>query len=162
MRAVLAQDLPLLQGCVAALVLSAVVLAAVGGWAHRTVLGPARHTEADPVVVPAPAGRRRTTTVLAVGLVLVVAVGLPRDAQGVQLAERLRPPSAALPLGADALGRDVLARLSSGALLTVGMGLAVSVLVGLAVALTARHVRAGVTDVLNAVPAVLVGSSSPQ
>ena len=160
LRAVLAQDLPLLQGCITALVLSAIVLAAIGGWAHRTVLGPARHNGTDQVVVPATTGRRRTTTVLVVGLVFLVAAGLPRDARGVQLAERLRPPSAALPLGADALGRDVLARVSSGALLTVGMGFLVSVvalLVGLAVALTARHVRAGVTDVLNAVPAVLVG-----
>jgi peptide/nickel transport system permease protein len=160
LRAVLAQDLPLLQGCVTALLLAAIGVAAVGGWAHGALLGPARHTEADQVVIPAPAGRSRVTTVLVLGLLLAVAAGLPRDARGVSLAERLRPPSAAFPLGADALGRDVLARFGSGALLTVGLGLAVSavaVLVGLAVALTAQHVRAGVTDVLNAVPAVLVG-----
>ncbi len=160
LRAVLAQDLPLLQGCVTALVLTAIGVAALGGWAHGALLGPARHTEADQVVVPAPAGRPRVTIVLVVGLLLAVAAGLPRDARGVSLAERLRPPSAGLPLGADALGRDVLARFASGALLTVGAGLVISVvalLVGVTVALTARHVRAGVTDVLNAVPAVLVG-----
>ena len=42
----------------------------------------------------------------------------------------------------------------------MGLGLAVSAValfVGLAVALTARHIRAGVTDVLNAVQAVMVG-----
>jgi peptide/nickel transport system permease protein len=160
LRAVLAQDLPLLQGCVAALVLSAIVLAAAGGRAQAVLLGPARHTEAGQVVLPASAGRRRTTLPLVAGLVLAVAAGLPRDASGVQLGDRLRPPSMAFPLGADAIGRDVLARFSSGALLTVGVGLAVSavaLVVGLAVALPARHVRGGSTDVLNAVPAVLVG-----
>ncbi|MEI4280321.1 ABC transporter permease subunit [Klenkia terrae] len=160
LRAVLALDLPLLQGCVLALVLAGLLLGLLGGAAHRLLLRPL--LGGGELVQPVPAPARRTAVPLvAAGLLgAVVLVGLVRGGGGVVLADRLATPSARHPLGADAVGRDVLARFAEGALLTVGTGLAltaVAAVVGLAVAATARDTRPGVPDVLNALPAVLVG-----
>ncbi|QNG38578.1 ABC transporter permease subunit [Geodermatophilaceae bacterium NBWT11] len=160
LRAVLAQDLPLLQGCVLALVLTGLLLGLAGSWAHRALLRPAAGAGDHVVPVPVPAARTLVPLLVAGGLVLVVAVGLVRGGGGVVLGDRLATPSAAHPFGADAVGRDVLARFAQGAVLTVGVGLAVSLfalVVALAVAATARDTRPGVADVLNALPAVLVG-----
>jgi len=160
LRAVLSLDLPLLQGCVLALVLLGLLAGLVGGLVHRWLLRPA--LGAGDLVAPVPAAAPRTVVpVVAAGaLLLVVAAGLLRGGGRVALDERLAPPSWSHPLGADAVGRDVLARFAAGALLTVGTGLAVTALaavLALLVAATARDTRPGVADVLNALPGVLVG-----
>ncbi|WP_220270247.1 ABC transporter permease subunit, partial [Marinitenerispora sediminis] len=163
LAAVLAQDLPLVQGCVGVLVLAGSALGAAGVLAHRLLVGPALTGSGLTPAAPAePAGRaaRWLPGALAAVLLLVVAAGLLRDPDTMALAERLRPPSWAHPAGTDALGRDVLARFGHGALLSVGAGLvvtAVSLAAGLAAGLAGRRARAGVADVLNALPPVLVG-----
>jgi peptide/nickel transport system permease protein len=89
---------------------------------------------------------------LAVGTALVLAIAAPglftpRDPLAQALAERLRPPAwsrggaAAHPLGTDALGRDVLARVVYGARLSVPV--AVSAVAAAGIAGTSLGVVAG-------------------
>ncbi|MEU4164728.1 ABC transporter permease subunit [Actinoplanes sp. NPDC026670] len=82
-----------------------------------------------------------------------------RDADRVRLDQRLGPRSWAHPLGTDPVGRDVLAQLAHGAVLTVGTAVAVTLmplLVGLAAGLRGVKADAGTADVLNALPPVFV------
>ncbi|WP_093802061.1 ABC transporter permease subunit [Streptomyces sp. Wb2n-11] len=114
-----------------------------------------------PAPLPAPAGplRRAVPVVLGGVLLGVVAWGLLRDPYAVDTAARLAAPSGAHPLGTDGLGRDVLARLGHGAASTVGVALAVCA-VSYAVALVLGFLpdfTAGVSDVANALPPVVVG-----
>ncbi|WP_431928917.1 ABC transporter permease subunit [Nonomuraea jabiensis] len=107
-------------------------------------------------------GSRRAGPVAAMcGAVLAVAVawGLLLDPLAVDVAARLAGPSWEHPLGADALGRDVLARVGHGAAATLG----VSALVcagSYVIALTAGllpGLAAGAAEVANAVPPVIAG-----
>lgn len=164
LQAVLAQDIPVLQGCIAMLVVLGLSLGAVAALAHRTLLGPALTSAELPTAVPrGDPGPRRLRAVpwtLATLLAVAIAAGLLRDPAAVELQRRLAAPSAALPFGADELGRDLLARFGHGAVLTLGTALAVTALalaIGLTVGLLSRSNRAGVADVLNALPPVLVG-----
>ncbi|GAA2935905.1 ABC transporter permease subunit [Streptomyces enissocaesilis] len=114
-----------------------------------------------PAPLPAPAGPlRRAVPVVLGGILLgVVAWGLLRDPYAVDTAARLTAPSGAHPLGTDGLGRDVLARLGHGAASTVGVALAVCA-VSYAVALALGFLpalSAGISDVANALPPVVVG-----
>jgi peptide/nickel transport system permease protein len=77
----------------------------------------------------------------------------------VDAAARLMPPSWAHPLGTDALGRDVLARLGHGARETVGVAALVcliSYVFALVIGFLPRF-SAGVADVANALPPVIAG-----
>ncbi|MFF6776882.1 ABC transporter permease subunit [Streptomyces sp. NPDC012637] len=154
------QDLPLLQGCVLALLGLGLLAGAAAALVRRRLLGPAlREAGLGP---PAPRGVRIppvVPTVLGAVLVVVLGWGLLRDPYAVDVTARLAAPSAAHPLGADALGRDVLARLGHGAASTVGTAVAVtllSLLVGLALGVL-PGVAAGFADVANALPPVLTG-----
>ena len=160
--AVLAQDLPVAQAAVMLLVLLGLGLGGVGVLAHRALLGPARSGGELPAGVPLPGGRGSSWAPWAAAGVLaaVVVAGLPRDPSAVVEGRRLAAPSWSAPLGADALGRDLWARVAHGALLTVGTAVAVTaacLVVGLLVGVGARSTRAGAADVLNALPPVVVG-----
>jgi peptide/nickel transport system permease protein len=160
--AVLDQDLPVAQAAVTVLVLLGLVLGGVGVLAHRALLGPARSGGELPAGVPDTSGRARSWAPWAAAGVLaaVVVAGLPRDPSATTPERRLAPPSWSAPLGTDAVGRDLWARVAHGALLTVGTAVAVTavaLVIGLAVGVGARSPRAGVADVLNAVPPVVVG-----
>jgi len=80
-----------------------------------------------------PARRRGTRAIAAgalgfaavVGLALAAPLAAPADPYRTELSARLRPPDAEHPLGRDALGRDVLARLARGACTSLGVGVAV-------------------------------------
>lgn len=161
LHASLAQDLPVVQGSVLVLVLTGVLVGVLGIVAHRLMLGPAG---ASAGLIPAvPSGSRRYRTVgvtLAALLALTVGAGLLRDPDTVRLGLRLNGPSWAHPLGTDPVGRDVLAQLGHGAVLTVGTAALVtmlSLLAGLAIGIRGGTARAGVADVLNALPPVFVG-----
>jgi peptide/nickel transport system permease protein len=72
---------------------------------------------------------------------LISLIWIPHPIDGVSIANRLQPASAAHPLGTDQLGRDVLSMLMVGAqtsiavaLIAVGIGIAVGVPLGLAAA----------------------------
>ena len=158
--AVLAQDLPVAQAAVMLLVLLGLALGAVGVLAHRALLGPARTGGELPTGVPLPSGRAGSRAPWAATGVLAVVVlaGLPRD--GGTSGRRLAPPSWSAPLGTDAVGRDLWARIAQGALLTVGTAVAVTavgLVIGLLVGVGGRSARAGAADVVNALPPVVVG-----
>ncbi|WP_137991829.1 ABC transporter permease subunit [Streptomyces vilmorinianum] len=154
------QDLPLLQGTVLALLALGLLTGAVAAAVRRRLLGPALRDAgltlpaARPVRVP-PA----VPAVLGAVLVAVIGWGLLREPYVIDTAARLAAPSAAHPLGTDALGRDVLARLGHGAASTVGTAAAVCLL-GYLLALALGflpNLAAGLADIANAVPPVVAG-----
>ncbi|MGW5127594.1 ABC transporter permease [Streptomyces sp. NPDC004069] len=79
-------------------------------------------TNGDPVLVSALSGLAILAIVLLVGPWL-----WPHDSNTVDLAEQLMPPSVAHPLGTDNLGRDMMARVLTGARTSLGAGLIVVV-----------------------------------
>ncbi|KOG30745.1 ABC transporter permease subunit [Streptomyces resistomycificus] len=161
--AAVAQDLPPLQTATLVLVLLGVVAGLLIQALRRALLGPALRDGALPALHP-PALTRSRSLPWVVGccaatLIALVVTGLLRDPLQVDTAARLLPPSAAHPLGTDALGRDLLARLGHGALRTAGVALVVttvSVVTGLLLGM-ATHVGAGLTEVVSTLPAVLAG-----
>ncbi len=156
-----AQDLPALQAGLLLLLLLALAAGAVAALARRLLLGRALALGSLPLPTPTVVVRRRDRLVPAVCLgllVLLVGAGLPRDPLA-SAHPRLAPPSLALPLGADASGRDLLARVGHGALATVGTGLgvlAVCLLLGLLLGCLPRA-SVGPVEVANATPPVLAG-----
>ncbi|MEH0447878.1 ABC transporter permease subunit [Streptomyces sp. B21-102] len=161
--AAIAQDLPPLQTATLALILLGVAAGFLIHALRRALLGPALRDGALPALhaQALPRGRftRWATPVCALALLALVTVGLFRDPLHVDTAARLLPPSAAHPLGSDALGRDLLARLGHGALRTLGTALAVTAvctLTGLLLGM-ATQVGAGLTEVGSTMPAVLAG-----
>ncbi|MEB3372366.1 ABC transporter permease subunit [Saccharopolyspora mangrovi] len=158
LHAVLAQDLPLVQGCVIALALLGLGLGGLGVLAHRWMLGPALRGAGMPPSTSDSGGSPRWALAAAGVLAVAVLAGLLRDPSAISLTDRLQAPTAAHPFGTDSLGRDLLARFGHGALLSIGGSLvigAISLVIGLLVGMT--RTRAGVADVLNAVPPVLAG-----
>ncbi len=162
-----AQDLPPLQTATLALSLLGVVAGLLIRALRRALLGPALRDGALPALhAPAlPRGRfpRWAAAACALALLALITAGLIRDPLHVDTAARLLPPSAAHPLGTDALGRDLLARLGHGALRTVGVALvvtAVCTLTGLLLGMAAQ-VGAGLTEVVSTMPAVLAAVTGP-
>ena len=155
------QDLPMLQGGVILLMILAVVLGIGASLLRRVLLGPALRSNSLPAAVPKTPSSKWALLLPAVMLVLllvVVLAGLPRDPFALDFA-RLQPPSWELPLGADASGRDVLARISHGALSTIGVGAVVAAVclgIGLLVGLF-PNLGAGPIEVTNAAPPILAG-----
>ncbi|WOF23381.1 ABC transporter permease subunit [Microbacterium betulae] len=155
------QDLPVLQAGVILLMLLAVALGVGAGIVRRVLLGPALRTGSLPTSVPqAPSPRSAwilPATTLAI-LVALILVGLPRDPYSLDF-PRLAPPTWELPLGADASGRDVLARISHGALTTIGVAAIAAVaclVLGLLIGMF-PNLAAGPIEITNAAPPVIAG-----
>lgn len=156
-----AQDIPALQAGILLLLVLAALCGALAALVRRALLGPAARSGDLPVPGP-PSGRRRTWwTVPAVSgalLLGLVVAGLLRDPYA-SAHGRLEAPSWALPLGADASGRDVLARVGHGALDTLGLALVViaaCLVIGLAVGMTGTW-STGPVEVTNAAPPIIAG-----
>ncbi|MCZ2839427.1 ABC transporter permease subunit [Modestobacter sp. VKM Ac-2985] len=156
-----AQDLPALQ---AGMLLLLGISALFGGLAALTralLLGRALRSGSVPVPARTSPSRRRDRLLpggAAALLVVVVAAGLGRDPLA-SAHPRLAAPSAALPFGADASGRDLLARVAHGAVQTVGTAalvVLVTLVVGVLVGLLPRA-SVGPVEVANAAPPVIVG-----
>jgi peptide/nickel transport system permease protein len=163
LEAAIAQDLPPLQTATLALVLLGVCAGLVIQALRRALLGPALRDGALPALHPPALPRPRSLPWIigccALLLLTLVVAGLLRDPLHVDTAARLLPPSPDHPLGTDALGRDLLARLGHGALRTASVALAVtavSALLGLLIG-TATQAGAGLTEVVSTLPAVLAG-----
>ncbi|GGY06369.1 ABC transporter permease [Streptomyces djakartensis] len=160
LHAALAQDLPVLQAGTLSLVLLAATAGLLARLTARLLIGPALRDGAlhspHRAVPPAP----RFLPLLYGGLLAaVIGFGLPRDALTLNTTARLRAPSPEHPFGTDALGRDVLARVSHGALTTLGTALAVSaaaLALGLLLGVLPR-LSGPLVDTAGAVPPVLAG-----
>ncbi|QUH03995.1 ABC transporter permease subunit [Saccharopolyspora erythraea] len=160
LHGVLAQDLPVVQACVAVLAVLGLALGAAGILAHRWMLGAALHSAGMAPAAPRPTATPRWAFAVAAVLGTAIVAGLLRDPNAISLTDRLQSPTAAYPFGTDALGRDLLARFGHGALPSIGASLAVSaaaLVIGLVAGTTRTRPRAGIADVLNAVPPVLAG-----
>lgn len=156
-----AQDIPALQVGILLLLLIASALGVLGTGLRRMLLGAAVSAGRLPAAPPRPRSLRRAWVVpvtTATLLAALVFAGVGRDPYTSAL-PRLAPPSWSAPLGADASGRDLLARVSAGALTTISVALVVVVvclLVGLVVGLAPR-LAAGPIEVTNAMPPVVAG-----
>ncbi|MFJ8276830.1 ABC transporter permease subunit [Streptomyces griseoviridis] len=158
LQAALAQDLPVLQAGTLVLLLLAAVSTGAAHLAARLLIGPALRDRALPTLHRRrPAAPSRLPLLYGGLLLAVVAAGLPRDPLALDTDQRLRPPSATHPFGTDALGRDLLARVSHGALDTLLLASGISaaaLLVGVLLGLLPR-LSGPLVDTVNAVPPVL-------
>lgn len=161
--AAISQDLPLLQACLLVLLLTGFAASAVSALLHLLLIGRALRGTALPAARRAEPNLGRLARALPVVfgsvLVLLVVAGLFRDPTEVDVSLRLAGPSWERPLGADALGRDLLARVAHGALRTALVALlvtAAALLIGLVMGFLPR-LSGGPVEVLNAMPPVLAG-----
>jgi len=96
---------------------------------------------------------------IAIGAALVGPLLTPYDPAAQELARRLEGPTLAHPFGLDELGRDILARILSGARISLLVGLAVvsvSSLAGMLLGSTAGYFGGRVDDVISRVIDVLM------
>ena len=156
-----AQDVPALQAQILLLLALALATGVIAGAARRLLMG--RAAGAGGLTAPPPVEHPgRAARVIAVSgaalLALMVAVGIRRDPYAV-VADKLAQPSAVLPLGADSLGRDVLARVAHGAVSTVSGAVIVTVVCFVIAMLVGLAPRAatGFIEVANAAPPILAG-----
>ncbi|GKV78758.1 ABC transporter permease [Pectobacterium carotovorum subsp. carotovorum] len=157
-----AQDLPALQVGVLILLLIASLAGIAASGVRLLILGRALRSGAMPVPEEhgSPASRHAIwlPIICVLLLALLLLAGLPRDPYTSAFL-RLQPPSFLLPFGADAMGRDLLARVAHGTLNTCLLALAVSLAclaIGLLVGLFPR-LFTGPIEVTNALPPVIAG-----
>lgn len=156
-----AQDLPALQAGVLLMALAAVLVGVLASLARRLLRGGPLPAGSLP---PPPEARgdghaARWTAAIAAGLLLaILAFGLPRDPYTIAHA-RLAPPSLELPFGADASGRDLLARVAHGTIGTLTPAFLIvllAIVVGLLLAVLGEVAR-GPAEIANATPPILAG-----
>lgn len=155
------QDLPALQVGVLILLLLGALFGALADLARRAALGRALADGALAVprsIVASRRGRWMVPAVAGGALLVIAAWGLTRDPYA-SAWPRLAPPSWQLPFGADASGRDLLARVAHGAAGTIGIALAVAAVctvIGLLIGLLPR-LGAGPVEIANAAPPIVAG-----
>jgi peptide/nickel transport system permease protein len=157
-----AQDIPSLQAGLLLVTAVAVTIGALTALFRRLLHGGPLPPGA---LAPPPEPVRNVTRArwtLAACLAIMLAIlvlGLPRDPYLLQH-ERLEPPSLALPMGADASGRDLLARVAHGTLATLGPSVVVvacATLFALIAGFAGRAVR-GPVEIANATPPIIAGA----
>lgn len=157
--AAIAQDLPTLQCGILILLLIAFSTGFLAQGAHYLLLG--RIAASLPNSTPPPHSGKSSYVFAALAallLCLLVLSGIIRDPLS-SLHIRLQPPSLDLPFGADATGRDILARVAYGALNTSLLALAVSfaaLFLGILFGLMPR-LMCGVIELANATPPIVAG-----
>lgn len=160
--AAMAQDLPTLQFGILLLLSLAAAASLTAGVLRRLLVGRALSGHGMPA--PREEQVRRSSSAawlplpcLAL-LALLLLAGLPRDPLSSQFL-RLQPPALSLPFGADAMGRDLLARVAHGTLSTCLLAVAVSFICLLFGLLAGSFPRlfSGPIEVANALPPVIAG-----
>ncbi|MGA9870846.1 MAG: ABC transporter permease subunit [Rhodococcus sp. (in: high G+C Gram-positive bacteria)] len=155
------QDLPALQIDVLLLLAVSAALGIAAELLRRVLLGSALRNQAMPIPsgVFAPSPRRWILPFGAASLLLImIVVGMPRDPFFASR-DKFASPSIAHPFGTDASGRDLLARVSDGAVSTIALSLAVTLgcfVIGVSFGLIPRVSR-GLVEVTNAAPPVVAG-----
>ena len=155
------QNLPGLQVDVLLLLAISAVLGIAAEILRRAMLGSALRGGSMPIPsgVFAPSPRRWVIPIAAASaLVIMVLAGMGRD-PFFATPQKFAAPSVEFPFGTDASGRDLLARVSEGAVSTISLSLAVtlgSFVVGLVFGLIPRASR-GLIEVSNAAPPVVTG-----
>jgi len=156
-----AQDLPLLQGSVLVLVLLGLVAGMLSAAVRRRLLGARLRDAVLPVPVrPAVERVSRVVPLSCAGLMaVVIGWGLFREPLRVNTSVRLAAPSWTHPLGTDAVGRDVLARIGHGALATAGVALLVCACVYVIAMILGflPSLAGGAAETMNAVPPLIAG-----
>lgn len=160
--AAVAYDLPQLQGGILCLLMIALILGLASRLIHYLMLG--RHLRSGTLPTATSiqyAAKRPSRTIWLLGILLIGGCWLVGIAGNPISSEytRLAPPSADLWLGADASGRDLLARLAHGAIITLGLALIaglIAFIIGLILGLLRRGID-GPVEMANATPPVLVG-----
>ncbi|MFB9377631.1 ABC transporter permease subunit [Kineococcus gynurae] len=155
------QDLPVLQAGLLLLIGLGAVLGVGTDLVRRLVLG--RAARVGGLVIPSSghAVRRRDALVPAAALafLVVLVVGGWAGDPFTSAHGRLAPPGPGLLLGADASGRDLLARLGQGAGTTIAIAVGIC-LAGFVIGLFAGllpDLTAGPVEVANAAPPIVVG-----
>lgn len=161
LNAALAQDIPVVQATIAVLVVLGAVVGTAGNLLHRWLIAPALGMGQGTALTRVTSRfSRNVAWYCCLGLLAVLALGGLLRSRALDPQRRNQPPSLAHPLGTDHVGRDVWARLSEGAVLTIGSALllsAVCLVLGLLFGLVSKRSSAVLTDILNAVPAVFLG-----
>nr|WP_163166314.1 ABC transporter permease subunit [Arthrobacter sp. Alg241-R88] len=156
-----AQDIPTLQAGMLALMGLALLVGTLTTAARYLLIGPAVRLGTLPLAEPPRSAVHRQLAVPAVSaaaLLLIIGAGLLRDPYA-SAHQRLAAPTWSLPFGADASGRDLLARVGHGAVGTLGTALVVVLVclaVGIAVGLFPLAAT-GPLEVANAAPPILAG-----
>ncbi|MEE3649810.1 MULTISPECIES: ABC transporter permease subunit [unclassified Brenneria] len=157
-----AQDLPALQAGVLILLIIASLIGMAAGGIRLLILGRALNSGAMPVPeetqLTVSRYARWVPLLCLLLLALLLLAGLPRDPYTSAFL-RLQSPSWELPFGADAMGRDLLARVAHGTLNTCLLALMVSLAclaIGLFIGLFPR-LFSGPVEVANALPPVIAG-----
>ncbi|MBV6691682.1 ABC transporter permease subunit [Serratia quinivorans] len=157
--AAIAQDLPTLQCGILILLLIAFSTGFLAQGAHYLLLGRVAPSLANSTPPPhSGKGSYVFAGFAALLLCLLVLSGIIRDPLS-SLHIRLQPPSLDLPFGADATGRDILARVAYGALNTSLLALAVSfasLFLGIMFGLMPR-LMCGMIELANATPPIIAG-----
>ncbi|WP_454294440.1 ABC transporter permease subunit [Salana multivorans] len=156
------QDIPALQIGILLLLGLAVAAGVVVAALRWVLLGPAPRLGSLPMPEPRLRFRRRQLLVPAISAVLLLAIivaGLTRDPYASAFGRLETPRLGALPFGADASGRDLLARVGHGAVTTLGVAFCVVLLclvIGLVLGCFPRAVT-GPLEVTNAAPPIIAG-----
>lgn len=156
-----AQDIPALQAGILALLALAVAVGSLAAAARYALLGAALRSSTMPVTGHARTSTRRDAMVpriCAGALAAIIIAGLLRDPFSSNH-PRLAAPTLLLPFGADASGRDLLARVGHGSIATLGTSLLV-VLACLAIGTIIGLfplAATGPLEVANAAPPILAG-----
>lgn len=160
--AAIAKDVPSLQLGVLLILLLAFAVGVCVNMLRSMLVGKALRQSAMPTPKESSITTGKVTRWMAIFCALflggIVALGLFRDPFAIEYA-RLQAPSLTLPFGADAMGRDLLARVAHGSLHTCFVALCVAVVclvIGFIIGQFPR-LMAGPIEVANALPPVLTG-----
>ncbi|RDL45174.1 ABC transporter permease [Marinomonas piezotolerans] len=160
--AAVSKDVPSLQLGVLFMLVFAFFIGMLVNVLKAMILGQALRQGAMPIPKEADVILAKSTRLIPVMCLLLLVVmtcaGITRDPYSVEFM-RLQAPSLALPFGADAMGRDLLARLAHGSFYTCVLAIVValvSLLLGFVIGQFPR-LMAGPIEVANALPPILSG-----